>query len=457
MLAAVTRTLEKRFDSRMFTYRQLRDMFIPLLLDQLFIFIISLLSSALVSSSGEGSMTAANNANVINALAYAIFSAIALGAGIVVARSKGAGDERGIRRAVAQACVICTIAGGALGLPISFFGVDIVKFFYPSVEDAIAVKSGEYLGYMGLSLLPYSLFSAIFTAFRSLGDTKSSLILTVIINTVHLVCSFVFITMWHMGVQGAGLSFLVARIVGMAFAIVWLLRPKMDPRIKLKDFLSFDHRIFADILRLGIPLSVEQVLFQGGMLLVQTFIATLPTFQTDGHGIANSIFMLFYAFSYAMTGLAATVCGQTIGAKDLKLTRFYAKNLLWVGRFVMAGAIVVIGPLLPLVLRLFHPMTESIPYIWTAVAIGSLPMPFIWCDAFLLTSVTRAAGDSVFATAVSLIALALGRMAVGYLLTIVLGMGISGVWLGQLLEWIFRAFVFHFRFKGAHWVKVSMA
>ena len=116
MLAAVRHELGKRFDSRMFTYRQIRGMFIPLLLDQLFIFIISLLSSALVSSSGEGSMTAANNANVINSLAYAIFSAIALGAGIVIARSKGAGDDKGISRAIAQSCVICTLAGSALQL-----------------------------------------------------------------------------------------------------------------------------------------------------------------------------------------------------------------------------------------------------------------------------------------------------------------------------------------------------
>ena len=154
---------------------------------------------------------------------------------------------------------------------------------------------------MGLSLLPYSLFSAIFNTFRSMGDTRSSLILTVIINSVHLVCSFLFIEVMDMGVQGAGLSFLVARIVGMAFAVGWLVRPKMYPRVRLRDFLSFDHRIFADILRLGIPLSVEQVLFQGGMLLVQMYIATLPTFQTDAHGIANSIFMLFYSFSAGRT------------------------------------------------------------------------------------------------------------------------------------------------------------
>ena len=102
-------------------------------------------------------------------------------------------------------------------------------------------------------------------------------------------------------------------------------------------------------------------------------------------------------------------------------------------------------------------MTESLPYICGAVAIGALPMPLIWCDAFVLTTVTRSAGDSVFATVISLTALLLGRMAIGYVLTIALGIGIWGVWLGQLFEWVFRLLVFRRRFKGAAWIKVNMA
>ena len=84
-------------------------------------------------------------------------------------------------------------------------------------------------------------------------------------------------------------------------------------------------------------------------------------------------------------------------------------------------------------------------------------MPLIWCDAFVLTTVTRSAGDSVFATVISLVALLLGRMAIGYVLTMALGIGIWGVWLGQLFEWIFRLLVFRRRFRGDMWIKVSMA
>ena len=431
-------------------------MFIPLLLDQLFIFGIGLLSNAMVSSSGAGAISAVNDASVIGALAYALYSAISVGAGIVIARAKGAGDQLQMRRAIGQSCVICTLGGSIFGVAISAFGTGIVKVLYPSVDTAIAVKAGEYLRIFGLSIIPYALFNAIFTVFRSIGDTKSSLALTLIINTIHLICSLLFINVLDMGVSGSALSYLTARVIGVVFAIFWLMRPGCPLHMSWKDFTHYDRKTSKDIFVLGIPLSIEQVLFQGGMLLVQMYIAKLPMYQTDAHGIANSVFMLYYVFAYSMTNITSTVCGQCIGAKDIVLAKRYCRNFIWIGGYILAAAILIIGPLTPLVLKLYNPAQESLKYIYIAVFIGALPMPLVWCRAFLTATAARAAGDSVFTTIISLIALLIGRMVTGYILSISFGLGIHGIWLGQLVEWIFRTVVFHRRMKGTKWIKAAL-
>ncbi len=448
--------LRNRFDSELFTYEQLRAMFIPLLLDQLFIFGIGLLSNAMVSSSGAGAISAVNDATVIGALAYALYSAISVGAGIVIARAKGAKDQVHMRHAIGQSCVICTLGGSVFGIAISAFGTGIVKALYPSVDPAVALAAGEYLRIFGLSIIPYALFNAIFTVFRSIGDTKSSLALTLIINTIHLVCSLLYINVFEMGVSGSALSYLTARVIGVIFALYWLMRPSCALHMRWKDFTHYDRSTSKDIFMLGIPLSIEQVLFQGGMLLVQMYIAKLPLYQTDAHGIANSVFMLYYVFAYSMTNITSTVCGQCVGAKDIGLAKRYCRNFIWIGGYIMAAAILIIGPLTPLVLKLYAPSQASIKYIYLAVFIGALPMPFIWCRAFLTTTTARAAGDSAFATGISLIALLIGRMMTGYLLSITLGFGILGIWLGQLVEWIFRTIVFRYRMKGTKWIKVQV-
>ncbi|MBQ3170069.1 MAG: hypothetical protein IJB99_09955, partial [Clostridia bacterium] len=64
MFSRIENHLKKRFDSEQFTYKQLRDMFFPLVMDQLFIFIIGMLSSAMVASSHEGAAAAVMLVNV---------------------------------------------------------------------------------------------------------------------------------------------------------------------------------------------------------------------------------------------------------------------------------------------------------------------------------------------------------------------------------------------------------
>ncbi|MBQ3668868.1 MAG: hypothetical protein II920_06560 [Clostridia bacterium] len=454
--ARLVRSLKGRLDSELFTYEQLRGMFIPLLLDQLFIFGIGILSSAMVSSSGAGAITAMTYAGSISNLAFAVYSALSVGTGIVIARAKGSTNALAIREAIGEGCVVCTLIGSVFGILLSLFGTNIVRFFYPSVTREIVLDAGKYLKYFGLSIIPYSLFNVIFAAFRSVGDTKSSLTLTLIINSVHLLCSLLYINGLGMGVAGSGLSFLTARVIGTVFAMFWLMRSHCGLGMRWRDFLHFDPKIARDIVSLGIPISIEQVLFQGGMLIVSMFISKMPVAQTDANGVANSMFMLYYVFGYSLTNITNTVCGQCIGAKNSKLYEHYCRNIVYVGRFVLLFAILLLYPMTPLIMKLYAPSADAVKYVYVSLAISAFPMPLFWSDGFVIPTANRAAGDAVFTTVISLIALAIGRIGTGYILINFAKLGIYGIWLGQLVEWIFRAVVFRLRLRSGRWMKADL-
>lgn len=448
-------SLKRRFDSELFTYEQLRAMFIPLLLDQLFIFGIGLLSNAMVSASRQGAISALNYATAVGSLVYAVYSSVSIGTGIIIARAKGSSNALSIREAIGQGCTICTVFGSFFGLALSFFGSQIVSLLYPSVSFEIAQQAGDFLKYFGLSIIPFSLYNCIFTTFRSVGDTKSSLVLTLVINSVHLICSLIFINVLDMSVTGSALSYLAARLIGLAFALYWLMRRHNPFGMHWKDFAHYERGITKDILALGIPISVEQVLFQGGMLIVQMYLSKLNVIQTDAHGVANSMFMLYYVFGYSLTNIATTVCGQCLGAKRRDLAEWYCRNIVFIGRFVLLAAVLILYPMSPLIVKLYSPKAESMRYIYIAVALGAFPMPLIWTNANVIASANRTAGDSSFTTVVSLIALGVGRVAAGYCFTIVLKLGIAGVWLGQAVEWLLRAVVFNLRLKSGKWYRLK--
>ncbi|MBR3928474.1 MAG: hypothetical protein IKJ65_05665 [Clostridia bacterium] len=454
MFSRIENHLKKRFDSDQFTYEQLRNMFFPLVMDQLFIFIIGMLSSAMVSSSHEGAAASVMLVNVIGSLAYALFSAISMGGAIVVARAKGANDPERVRQAIGQAANLSLIVSSLLAFLLYIGAERLILFLYPDAEEIVISSAVTYMKVYVLSFPVYAVFNVLFSSFRSLGDAKSSLVLTIVINVAHLIFSFIFINHMHLATLGAALSYLTARILGMIFGFIWLFRPHNGVDMRVKHFFHFSLSIIKEIRVLGIPFAFEQLLFQGGMLFVQRYLSHLPTAELDAYSIAASIFNLYYAFAYAMTAMAGTVCGQCVGAKHIELARKYAKDLIWAGRWVMIFAIVVLMPLTPLILNLYSPSQAARPIIFISLMIGALPMPVLWGEGYIIPAATRTAGDASFTSVISLIALACGRMSSGYLFAITLKMGVQGVWLGQLIEWIIRAAVMTKRIKTDKWIRI---
>lgn len=454
-LSRVRNAIYSRLESEHFTAQSLIHMFWPLVLDQLFIFVIGILSVAMVSSSGEEQIAAVTLVGVIGSLAYALFSAISMGGSIVVARAKGSGDPERVRQAIGQSATTCLLCGILIAAVMVIFGDAIIRFFYPMADQAVIDAGVSYMYYFAYSIIPYSFFCVVFQAFRSLGDARSSLILTIIINSVHLIASFIYINLMDMGAMGSALSYLTARLIGFAFSLIWLMRPHSGIGMRFRYFFHFDRQIARDISLLGIPFSIEQVLFEGGMLLVQLYLARLSTTALAAQGIATSIFNLYYAFAYALTAITSTVCGQCVGAKEIDLARRYCLNFVYLGRYVLAAAVLILFPLTPLLLRLNSASPEASRIVWLALAVGAFPMPFLWPDGYVIPTATRTAGDARFTTVISLSSLFIGRLVLGYLFSIQLGFGIVGVWLGQVVEWLLRSVIMRLRIRTDKWILID--
>lgn len=449
--------LEGLLSSDQFTYPKIRNMLLTLMLDQFFIFFIGVLSTAMVSSVGEAAIAAVSMVVSINGIVSLMFTSLAAGGGIVVARAKGSGDALEIRRAVGEVTSLCAVVSIVLGGLLYLMADSVVRLLYSDVEPLLIDYAVRYMRLMCVSFVPYSVFNAIFNIFRNLGDTKSSLLLTVVINVVHLLLSVLFINVMKLGVTGSGLSYIAARAVGMLLALVWMLGVRNEYGVRARDFFRFNAGVTRDIFALGLPLSGESVLLQLGMLIVQLYLAKLTTTDLAAHAVANSILMLYNTTTGALLSLASTVCGQCYGAKKYDLVRRYGRNLIRVGRYALLLTTLILYPCTPLLLTLYHATEQGRPIIYTALSIAVLSMPFLWCDGNLPATVLRVAGDSVFAGVVSVSALVLCRCLLGYVLTIPVGLGVPGVWLALVIEWVVRAAAYRVRMRDNRWMHLKEA
>ncbi len=447
--------IQEKLTSEQFTFRELKNMYLSLILDTFFIFFIGMVSTALVSSVGEAAIAAVSMVSTINGMVSLVFSSMASGGAIVVARAKGRGDRLDIRRAIGEVTGLCFAVSLVLSTLLFVFSGPLVNLLYPHVEPLLVTYAVDYMRMMAISFVPFAVFNAIFNILRNLGNTRQSLILTIVINVIHLLLSVLFINVLHMGVAGSGLSYILARVVGMAVALLMVLVFYNEYGVRISHFFHFKASTTREIVSLGMPLAAESLLLQGGMLLVQVYLARLTTVDLAAHAVAGSILNIYTVTGTALVSLTSTVCGRCYGAGAYDLTRRYAIQLIWVGRFVLLLTVAVFYPLTPLIMRMYNATPEGAPIILTVLRIAAVAVPLVWCDSSITAMAIRCAGDSAYAGIVSVLALVLGRCLLGYLLTIPAGLGVPGIWLAMVFEWCLRAVAYRLRLRGSAWLHIK--
>lgn len=220
--------LNAQFSSTMFSHQEIFKMLLPLILDMFFINVINMLTTSMISSSSEASVAAVSMINPITTMVLCLLNAIAAGGTVVVAQYKGRGNQEQINEASGHTLSVTVgIAVGICALLI-LFASPLVHVLYGKAEPLVVSKSIEYLVGVSISLLFYSLYSAIFAIFRGLGEAKICLNLTIYINVAYFIFSYIFINMMHLDVFGTSLALILARLLGSGVSAYHLFLKKID-------------------------------------------------------------------------------------------------------------------------------------------------------------------------------------------------------------------------------------
>lgn len=445
--------LSKQYGSTMFSHKEIMSMLFPLILDMFFITAISMLTTSMISASSQESVAAVSMINPIATLVLCLLNAIAAGGTVIVAQYKGRGIQDKIKEAAGHTLFITIGIAVVICALMIVFAVPIVHVLYGHAEPIVVSKANEYLAGVSVSLVVYSIYSAVFAIFRGLGETKICLNLTLYINVSYFIFSYVLINMFKLDIYGTIWALILARALGAAVSIYYLfLRKNRLLSLKWKDIFRFDIQVFRSMLKISIPFGSEQLFFYGGTILVQKYMVDLGTASVAANAIASSLFALVYSAPIAVGNLATTVIGQCMGAGKKDLVRWYGKKLIALSTILALLSIVIFIPFIPWLTSLFHPEAETVPLIRKLLWIAIVPMPFFWPMSNVMPNSLRSAGDATYSSIVSLVTMWVIRVGAGYVAAIPMGYGIEGVWVCMSLEWVVRTVLFWIRYKGVAWL-----
>jgi putative MATE family efflux protein len=434
-------------------YKQIFGLIIPIFVDTAFIVLISTLNTAMISSSGPAAVSAVSMVDSLNMFLVNMFIALATGGTVIVAQYKGSGNREMISRAASQAVMMATLVSLFISLIIIVFHQGALQLLFGRAEADVFHNARIYLIGCSLTFPFFAIYQAVVGVLRGVAETKTVLILSVIMNLAYFLMNIVFITYLDMGVTGLVISLFLARLLGASLGLGYIVRYSQTLRFKIKEALSFDIAVVKKIMYIGLPFAVEQMFFNGGKLLTQTYIVQLGTMALTVNAIGSSLSNVSQIGATTLSVGIVTVVGMSLGRKDIDDAKKFTKSFLglcaiW---FILAAAVIL--PLFPYLIKLFSPPEEIISHIFWLMVLILIGQPLFWTLSFILPSALRAGGDSKFTSITALLTMWLIRVILGYILGITLGFGIMGVWVAMVIEWGVRGTIFLWRFKGDKWYR----
>lgn len=435
----------------MFSRKELTRLIVPLVIEQLLAVTIGIADTIMVASCGEAAVSGVSLVDSINILLINIFSALATGGAIVSSQYIGRDD----RENASVSAKTLIYASALLALLIGVFCLilrgPLLHLIFGDVEAEVMANSQTYFWLSALSYPFLAVYNAGAALFRTMGNSKISMLTSILMNLVNLGGNALLIYGFQMGVAGAATATLVSRILGAVLITILLLRQQGIIQIDRLFYPEFRPDMLKKILQIGVPNGLESGMFQIGKILVQSLVASFGTAAIAANAVAGNIAGIPLIPGNAVGLAMITVVGQCVGAQNYPEAKKYTLKLTGLTYAAMGALEILLLLILNPVLSIYQLQSETAELARVILVYHSIVSIFIWPGAFVLPNGLRAAGDVKFTMLVSVFSMWVFRIALSYVIAQWMNWGVFGVWVAMTIDWVVRIIFFGVRFFNGKW------
>lgn len=441
---------------------------LPVLVEQFFIVIMGVVNTMLASNMGPEAISAIGMVDSVSHIFISVFGALAVGGTVIVAQYTGREDRRNANHAAGQALTSSLVISGIVTIIIFLFQRQMLQSLFDQAEPVVMQNARDYFSIVLWSYLPLAMTSVTFGILRGAGDTRTPMLVSIIMNFLNVIFSYTLIYGLDFnlglfvlrtpayGVSGAATGITLARLAGMLLILVPIFKGSKDIQLTSLDHFKFDKTMQKRVFQLGVPAGAEQLMFNGGKLVVQTFIVSLGTASMAANAITGSVNSMIMIPGNALAIAATALVGQLIGRGEPQEAKKQLKFLIATASAAMLLLSILLFPLLNIIIGLYTRDTETASLAFIVLVSSLIAQPLFWPGSFIMPGGLRGAGDVKYTMIVSVISMWLMRILLGYVFALVLPLGVLGIWLAMYSDWLVRTVFFALRLKGRKWLKKSV-
>ncbi len=440
----------------LFSGAMLRRLILPLVVEQFLAIAIGMADTMMVTSVGEAAVSGVSLVDSINILVIQIFSALATGGAVVASQYLGRRDEYGACRAAKQLLYAVTAVAMVLTAICLLFREHLLRLVFGAIEADVMQAAVTYLMITAASYPLVAIYNAGAALFRSMGNSKVSMLASLLVNAVNIGGNALFIFGFQMGVAGAGLATFISRIVAAGIMLFLISQPTHTIFISKAFKPEVEWPILRNILKIGIPTGLENGMFQAGKLMVSALVSSLGTSAIAANAIANSIGSLPNIPGNAIGLALITVMGQCMGAKQPEQGAKYTKQLMGICYASLLGTGVLLFLIAGPLVGQFGLSPEATAMAVEVLQWHAVCSAIFWSPSFALPCALRAAGDAKFTMVVSMFSMFAFRVFFSYALVWFTPLGLLGVWIAMFADWVCRDIFFVARFFRGKWKSIQL-
>ena len=375
--------------------RQVLGLAWPVIGENLLETLLGIVDTVLVAGLGTVAIAGVGSGLQIMYFLMSALSALSVGSSVLVAQAIGAG-EQGTASRIARQSLIWSVL---LSVPLALLGFGLARpliGLFGMTPDVARIGVGYLQVTMGTIVVLVALIIGG-GVLRGAGDSKTPMIVTAIANVLNVVLAYGLIYgrlgMPALGAVGSAWATFISRAIALILLLYALWKGRNGIAISGRGGWMPDWSVARQVLKLGVPASIEQILMASAFLVLTIRVGRLGTDTLAAFRISISALSLSFLPGFGFGMAATALVGQSIGARRPRHGESVARiattwALLWMSA-MGALAFIFVTP----IMRIFTADAEVIRIGSEGLRIVALTQPF-WAIGMVLSGALRGTGDT---------------------------------------------------------------
>ncbi|MBQ8302688.1 MAG: MATE family efflux transporter [Clostridia bacterium] len=326
-------------------YKSLFLLSLPIALQNLVTFSIGLADNVMTGALGDAAISGVYMGGQIQTLLQVVSTGIEASILVIAAQYWGKRDTESIRRTVAIGMRFSLSISVIATLVCAIFPSFVISLF---TKDAATIAAGaEYLSITAYSFIFFCTTQTLISAMRSVESPKIGLFVSLASLVINVSLNYVLIFgklgLPALGVKGAAIATLIARIAELIITVVYVRLVDKKLLFRFRELLKVDRELTRDFIKYGTPIIAGQLVWAANVMTNSAIMGRL-----EGEGIVaavsvtNTLHNLTYVVMNGMSSAVGIITGKTIGEGKSHLMREYAYTvqLLFLALGLLTGGVI---------------------------------------------------------------------------------------------------------------------